>query len=374
MKLPVRDFTAIIRDMSAAITASSGKLIDVSVGSVLRAIIEANASIVLWVQWIVLLTLQTTRAATSNGPDLDSWMADFSLLRRQAVAASGVTTFARFCGTTAAFVPVGTTVKTQDGAISFVVVADSNNSAWQPSEGAYCLAVGVTAVDLPVIATTGGLSGNVLASTITLLASATPGIDYISNPTFTYGGIDTEADSALRIRFADFFASRSRATKDAIAYAVSLVGPELNYTICENADAAGGFRSGSVLVIVDDGSGSLTSSLFDALSLAIERVRPVGTSFSIQPPTIVRVEVSLSVQLLPETSVSGVQADLRSAIGLYINTRPIGGTLSLTRISQLVYLTEPSVVNVSNVLINGQQADLTAPPTGSLKFLSLAFL
>ena len=60
MKLPVRDFTAIIRDMSAAITASSGKLIDVSVGSVLRAIIEANASIVLWVQWIVLLTLQTT--------------------------------------------------------------------------------------------------------------------------------------------------------------------------------------------------------------------------------------------------------------------------------------------------------------------------
>jgi hypothetical protein len=81
MKLPVRDFTAIIRDMSAAITASSGKLIDVSVGSVLRAIIEANASIVLWVQWIVLLTLQTTRAATSNGPDLDSWMADFSLLR-----------------------------------------------------------------------------------------------------------------------------------------------------------------------------------------------------------------------------------------------------------------------------------------------------
>jgi uncharacterized phage protein gp47/JayE len=374
MKLPVRDFTTIIRDMSAAITASSGKLIDVSVGSVLRAIIEANASIVLWVQWIVLLTLQTTRAATSNGPDLDSWVADFSLLRRQAVAASGVTTFARFSGTIAAFVPVGTTVKTQDGTISFVVVADSNNSAWQPSEGAYCLAVGVTAVDLPVIATTGGLSGNVLASTITLLASATPGIDYISNPTFTYGGIDTEADSALRIRFTDFFASRSRATKDAIAYAVSLVGPELNYRICENADAAGGFRSGSVLLIVDDGSGSLTSSLFDALSLAIERVRPVGTSFSIQPPTIVRVEVSLSVQLLPETSVSGVQAELRSAIGLYINTRPIGGTLSLTRISQLVYLTEPSVVNVSNVLINGQRADLTPPPTGSFKFLSLAFL
>ena len=36
--------------------ASSGRLIDISVGSVLRALIEANAAIALWVQWLVLLS------------------------------------------------------------------------------------------------------------------------------------------------------------------------------------------------------------------------------------------------------------------------------------------------------------------------------
>src|SRR5580698_6584272 len=113
MNLPTRGFTAIVRDMSAAITASAGNLIDISVGSVLRAIIEANAAIVLWVQWLTLLTLQATRAATSTGGDLDSWMADFSFSRLAPIAASGVMTFSRFSGTTAAYIPLGTVVKTQ---------------------------------------------------------------------------------------------------------------------------------------------------------------------------------------------------------------------------------------------------------------------
>src|SRR5580658_1094956 len=117
MILPIRSFTTIVRDMSTAITASAGKLIDISVGSVLRALIEANAAIVLWVQWLTLLTLQTTRAATSTGSDLDSWMADFSLQRLPAIAATGIATFSRFSGTAIAYVPIGTTVKTQDGAI-----------------------------------------------------------------------------------------------------------------------------------------------------------------------------------------------------------------------------------------------------------------
>src|ERR1700677_3719404 len=131
MDLPTRTLTDIVRDMSAAITASAGRIIDVSVGSVLRAISEANAAIVLWVQWLVLLTLQTTRAATSTGVDLDSWMADFSLSRLPAVAASGIATFSRYSGTAVAFVPAGTVVKTQDGSVSFAVIADPNNPAWQ---------------------------------------------------------------------------------------------------------------------------------------------------------------------------------------------------------------------------------------------------
>jgi uncharacterized phage protein gp47/JayE len=365
MDLPTRTLTDIVRDMSAAITASAGRLVDISVGSVLRAIIEANAAIVLWVQWLVLLMLQTTRAATSTGVDLDSWMADFSLLRLPAVAASGIATFSRYSGAAAAFVPPGTIVKTQDGSVSFAVTADPNNPAWQITLSTYCLAVGVMSTDLPISASVSGLSGNVLASTITLLASAVPGIDLIDNANATSGGEDPETDDALRIRFATFFAARSRATLEAVGYAISLVGANLTYVIQENVDATGNANLGNMLIVVDDGSGLLADTLFNSLSIAIAAVRPIGTTFSIQPPQIIQVQVSLGLTYPPGLSTSTVQGQVQSAIENYINLRPIGSTLSVTRLSQLVYQTAPQIINVANVILNGQTMDLIAPPTAS---------
>jgi uncharacterized phage protein gp47/JayE len=373
MDLPTRTLTVIVRDMSAAITASAGRLIDISVGSVLRAIIEANAAIVLWVQWLVLLTLQTTRATTSTGVDLDSWMADFSLLRLPAVAASGIATFSRYSGAATAFVPSGTVVKTQDGSVSFAVTADPNNPAWQASLGTYCLAVGVMSVDLPISASVSGLSGNVLSSTITLLASAVPGIDLINNANATSGGEDPETDEALRTRFATFFAARSRATLDAVGYAISLVGANLAYVIQENVDATGNTNLGNMLIIVDDGSGLLADTLFNSLSIAIAAVRPIGTTFSIQPPQIIQVQVSLALTCPPGLSMSTVQGQVQSAVETYINLRPIGSTLSVTRLSQLVYQTAPQIINVSNVVLNGQTVDLVASPTASFMAQSVTF-
>ncbi len=171
MNLPTRGFTDIVRDMSAGMTASAGRMIDISVGSILRALIEANAAIVLWVQWLVLLALQTTRASTSSGADLDSWMADFSLTRLPAAVSCGSATFSRFAAGVPAFVPLGMIVKTQDGLVSFSVTGDPSNPAWQPALNTYALAAGVQSIDLPISAVVAGQSGNVLANTITILAS-----------------------------------------------------------------------------------------------------------------------------------------------------------------------------------------------------------
>jgi uncharacterized phage protein gp47/JayE len=374
MNLPTRTFTDIVRDMSAAITASAGELVDLSIGSILRAIIEANAAIVLWAQWLALLTLQTTRAATSSGADLDSWMADFSLSRLPAIAAAGIATFSRYSSVAVAVVPVGTMVKTQDGSVSFLVAADQTNPAWSTVQSAYSLAVGVNSVDLPIIASLGGSFGNILSNTITLLASSIPGIDFVNNNLPTTGGTDPETDVAFRVRFGNFFAARSRATVDAIGYAISQVGPDLNYAVQENVDAAGNFRVGNILVVVDDGTGSLSLALFSSLSGAIEKVRPVGTTISIQPPSINPVNISMSWVLSPNLIVSTLQSLAQSSIEEYIDALPIGGMLSVTRISQLVYLIDPGIRNISNIGLNGQATDLTASATSSFKFQSLTFI
>ena len=72
MILPLQTFTTLVQNMAAGVQGSAAQLIDLSVGSVLRALLEACASVALWMQWLILQVLSMTRAATSSGADLDS--------------------------------------------------------------------------------------------------------------------------------------------------------------------------------------------------------------------------------------------------------------------------------------------------------------
>ena len=148
------------------------------------------------------------------------------------------------------------------------------------------MAIGVASLDLPVTALTPGLAGNVQAGTISLLASALPGIDSVSNLTTLQNGLDAESDDAFRSRFHNFIASRSRATPLAVGYAISSIQQGLNYTIQENTDPSGQPRMGSFVVTVDDGSGSPSTALLSTVQTAIDAVRPVGSIFSVRPPTV----------------------------------------------------------------------------------------
>src|SRR5580693_2208235 len=96
MNLNLKAFSQLVEDMGAALQSSASSLIDVSIGSVVRAIFEANASVVLWLQWLIVQVLQSTRAGTSNGADLDSWMLDFGLTRLPDAPSTGIVTFSRF--------------------------------------------------------------------------------------------------------------------------------------------------------------------------------------------------------------------------------------------------------------------------------------
>ena len=125
MQLSLRSFNALVQSMAAAVEASATQLLDLTVGSTLRAVLEANASIGLWMQWLILQVLRTTRAATSNGADLDSWMADLTLTRLPAVAATGTVTFSRFTPGMSALIPVGALVRTADGTQTFAVSVDT---------------------------------------------------------------------------------------------------------------------------------------------------------------------------------------------------------------------------------------------------------
>jgi len=367
VQLSLQNFTTLVQNAAASVQASSSQLLDLTVGSALRAVLEANASLGLWMQWLIVQVMQVTRAATSVGTDLDTWLADFGVSRLPAVAATGMVTVGRYTALGSAVVPFGAVVRTQDGSQSFTVTTDPTVAGYDAALGGYVLPAGTYSINVPVEAETAGQSGNVLAGTITLLVSATPGLDTVVNQSPLSGGIDVESDAAVRTRFQSFLDTRSQATPLAVGYAVQGVQQGLTYLLQENINSAGNAQLGNFIVTVDDGSGDPSSALITAVNSAVDLVRPVGTTFTVQGPAVTTAAVSMTLGLPPSADRPSAVAAVTAAVTSYINALAVGAPLALTRLAQVAYDAWPPVNNVSNLMINGDSADLSVPASGVVK-------
>lgn len=363
MGIPVQSFGSMVQQMAAAVQGGATQLIDLTVGSVLRAILESCASVAIWLQWLVLLVLASTRAATSVGSDLDSWMADFSLARLPGAASVGVTTFSRFSVGIAATVPVGCIVLTQDLMTQFAVTADPTNASWNGLNG-YTLPAVAMSIDVPIQAQQIGIIGNVLAGAISVIASPIPGIDQVSNALATIGGLAAESDAAFRQRFVLYINSLSLATNTAIEFAVATVQPGTRYVLLENQTVSGGTQLGNFCVILDDGSGSPPATLLAAASAAVTAVRPIGSTYVVSGPVVVQASISMSISTNNSGTYAAVAAAIELAIRNWIFALPIGGVLAISKLESIAHDTDQSVVSVSNTLINGSNIDLGAGSSG----------
>lgn len=369
MQLPVRTLAQYVQDMSVVVQATAARTVDVSIGSVVRALLEANAAIAVWLQWLVSQMLLASRASTCTGTDLDSWMADFGMVRLNATRARGQVRFSRHTALSAAVIPPGVQVSTADGGAQFEVLADSSHIAWDADLAAYLLPSGQSDVVLPVQAGVDGVGGNVQAGTITALASAVAGIDTVDNPSPMTGGVEAETDEIFRSRFRTYINSRSRSTRDAVAFAVASVRQGLFFVIHENIDPSGAARPGHFVVTIDDGTGAPESTLLDTVRSAVDVVRPVGSTFSVLAPSV--VTVTIEVEVVAEDLSLLQRQELRNAVtdalARHVAGLDIGQVLSLTRIAQTVYAVSSDISNVRNVRIDGQATDLIPAPRESIR-------
>jgi len=361
MQLSLQDFPALVRIQAAAVGRAARTLMDLSIGSVLRAILEANASVALWMQWLIMEVLAMTRAATSRDADLDSWVGDFGLSRLPAVNASVELRFSRATPGLAAVVPVGALVRTgvDTGAQAFVVAADAGRPGW--TGGGYAVAPTAGDVVVPARAVMAGRAGNVQAGVLRLLSTAIPGIDAVINDEVATGGLDAESDVALRARFSGFLDSRTRATGQAVSFAVQSVQQGLQFVVLDRVDSAGVERAGHFTVVLDDGSGVPSEALLEAVGGAIEATRPLGGSFSVRRPMLVPVDVTLRC-VGPGDAAGAVEA----AISAYIAGLPIGGGLAVSKVVQLSHEADGRIASVSAVTINGGSTDIQAASFGRL--------
>lgn len=360
MALTTKDFSTLVQEMVSNVQGYASALVDLTIGSILRATLESVSAVVMWLQGLILALLATTRAATSSGTDLDTWMADFGLTRLAATYASGLVTFSRFTPTIQAVVPVGAVVQTADGSQQFTVNLDTTNPAYNASLGGYVIPAGSSSVTVSVTAVAAGSGANVVAAAISTLAQAIPGVDTVSNAAAFTNGANAESDGALRVRFISYVQSLSKATKAAVAYVITSLQQGLTYTLTENQTRAGVYQPGYFFVVVDDGTGAPSSTLLSTVYNAIDAVRPITVTFDVFAPTVLTANVVMTIATASGYTHSAVTAIVQAALQSYINTLPLGASLAYSRLAQVAYDASPGVTNVTGVTMNGGTSDIAA--------------
>lgn len=369
--LPFQSFSVIVANTIAGIQGRASKLINFSTGSALRAIVEGFGGLFLWFQALVTQLLQAMRLSTAIGTDVDTFTADFMPVipgsqtnilpngspRLGAQAASGQVTFSRFtAGPSSCFIPVGSTVQTNDGLQNFVVTADATFATYSAGANGYTLAAGLGSIIVPVAAAIPGAAGNVAASTITVITSPITGIDTVINVAAFTNGADFESDSALKKRFAAYILGLSRGDQYGLTASILGAEPNIQWTLTEFYTLAGAYRPGFFFVVADDGSGSPSKEFLTLVTNAANAVRPLGTQCAVFPPTVVFAEPSLQITTANGYDHATVVSQVSAVIADNIDGLGLGNSLPWSIISAWAY-SVAGVTSVNAVLLNGLAGD-----------------
>jgi len=371
--LPTQSFATIVENTVAGIQGRASKLINFAIGSTLRAIAEGFAAIFLWFQSMMLLLLASTRLSTSVGNDVDTFTADFMPLipgtaspRLGAQASSGQVTFTRLTPSAAAcFVPVGAIIKTNDGAQSFTVIADTTYATYQPSPPGYVMAPFVGSLIVPVVNTVAGSAGNIAAGALSVISTSITGVDNVVNNAAFSNGTDFESDTALKKRFSDYILGLARGDYYGLASSIEGAGVTVSWDLTEGYNYDGSWRPGYFFVIADDGSGNPSPSFLATIRTAGEAVRPLGMQFDVFPPVIIWATVAMDITTATSFVHDDVVAVVAANVATSIDSLGLGNDLEYTMLPGYAY-SQAGVSKVTAVTLNGHPIGAETPDSASI--------
>lgn len=363
--------TSFVQNQVAAVQASTTSVIDATRGSVTLAWAQASTGVALWLQAQIIQVLALTRAATSNGTDLDSFYADFNFFRLPPVAATTTETFGRFTATQQATIPAGTLVNgvptggylvsTGPGGLQYMVMADAANGAYNATLGAYVVPVATASITVPIRAIVAGTGSNVLLGTIQSFVQAIPGIDFCTNPADVTNGLNAESDPAFRSRFPLYLASLATADESAIENAILGVQQGIKYLLIENFAYPGDTEDdGSFFAVIDDGTGTPPDSLLTMVDTAIGGVRGFTIRYQgAYAPTVVAPSITLDIRVVAGFVSPAVRDAVAAVVAAFVNSVPLNAeTLFISQIeTAAVAVPGCAGVKPNNTTIDAVTAD-----------------
>ena len=361
MTLPIQTFDNIVDNQAAAMKANSPVILDFENGSVIKALIEANAANSIWLQALATSLQAVTRLSTSSGNDVDTFIADFGFSRQQGTNAFGNITFSRFTSTVQGVVPVGTIVSDSTNNLTFIVTLNTELGSYDPVLNAYVAPINTATLQVPCVCQTVGLIGNVIIGAIDTInaPNTTPGFDSVTNESALTGGTDQWSDTVTKQEFLLYINSLSRATLQAIQFAVSTIniGTEhvARYNIVENVNESGSPQLGYFYVVIDNGTGNVCSDdLVDAVSANVELYRGLTIQYNVDKAGFIAITISVSVNLIsnPTESNATITANIKAALTAYSLSIPFNQPFLYNMIGQVVLASDPNILNIPSTLGN----------------------
>jgi len=228
-----------------------------------------------------------------------------------------------------------------------------------------------------------GIDGNIkvaaldTANGLGYMNSSVSGVDYVRNDSAFSGGSDVETDAERKIRFVDTINALNAGTKNGIIAALEAI----------NGIKSVGMRTayphrGTNTIIVDDGSGTISSTLLASITKVLygdasdltnyPGKNCEGIGYTIVAPTIVSVSVGIVATRLStvNVSLSTISTDIQSAVEQYINTLPLGRDVLLSEVVRVAKNSNTAIYDLSisspstNITINSNEFGRTGSGYG----------
>ena len=355
-QVPTLSYSEFVSNLIALWAANTGAQPQLDPGDPLLAIFQSFSSQAVFLENIAVQLAALTRAQTSTGGNLDTWMAQFNFTRLPAVSATGpVVLSVNSPHASDTPVSLNTIIQTVGGAIQYQLVADNTQSAYVSGTQTYVLPSGATSITATAQATVAGSAYNLQANQLVQFAVQPPGIDNVTNPNAILNGVNAETDSAFRARFILYLQGLRQATLPAVEAAVESVQSDLQYVIVPNQQLNGQTQYGYFYVTI----WPYTSALQAAVYAAVSQVIALGIQFNVYSSEEITVNISVTIETAAGYTPSVVASAVQTALEDYVTGLQLGETLYWSYLYDVIYGV-PGVLNALNLLLNGGTGDVVA--------------
>lgn len=346
--------------------------INLGPGSPMASLLFAVRQLSLIIQGESATVSDFSRLTSSEGADIDSYVAPFGFQRLGGTFATQSLLFGTNSPVSTALpIPPGAIVQRVSDGTQYALIADSNQPNYSSTTGLYTIPVGSNLIPGSFVCLTEGSVGNMSINTPMQVYGgpgnpAPAGLSIVSVTQAITNGVDSETDAELIARFQIQGGFPKYATLSAILSAIASVQPGLVYQIGDHINLDNSYHEAYFTVVANAGNSPTapTPGLLQAIDSAVDAVRAGGVEFQVVAPTLIPVTLNAQYTTEPGVAPADAAASLGAAwqalangVGLNIDGTPT--TLSYARtISILLGVT--GIANISNVTLNGGTSDIVA--------------